>query len=216
MTSHNLVPSNHLLIGIPPANSCRFTIRHLNARALRPPPTPIRTHVLSEPHPPKLARTPGARLSIMASDEKQQDANLLKFFSVMELQGIPVVQQQPKLDLETYISHYRGRTRYDRLITIAKSSVVLCVDALVMALSEAESGNDLSRLQEVLELLGAASPEKIPPTFDEAYMDSRRSAIKAETQRLERELKGYKNNLIKESIRVSPVLLGLAPRTGPR
>jgi COP9 signalosome complex subunit 1 len=38
---------------------------------------------------------------------------------------------------------------------------------------------------------------------DPAWMERKDKQNKAETTRLEHELKGYKNNLIKESIRVS-------------
>ena len=38
---------------------------------------------------------------------------------------------------------------------------------------------------------------------DLAWMEKKEKQNKAETTRLEHELKGYKNNLIKESIRVS-------------
>ena len=38
---------------------------------------------------------------------------------------------------------------------------------------------------------------------DPAWMEKKDKQNKAETTRLEHELKGYKNNLIKESIRVS-------------
>lgn len=37
---------------------------------------------------------------------------------------------------------------------------------------------------------------------DVAWVDKMTRQVKAETERLEAELKGYKNNLIKESIRV--------------
>lgn len=38
---------------------------------------------------------------------------------------------------------------------------------------------------------------------DLAWVDKMTKQVKSETDRLEAELKGYKNNLIKESIRVS-------------
>jgi len=38
---------------------------------------------------------------------------------------------------------------------------------------------------------------------DLGWVDTKRKQVKAETERLEHELKTYKNNLIKESIRVS-------------
>lgn len=40
-------------------------------------------------------------------------------------------------------------------------------------------------------------------SLDREWMEKKQRQMKAETDRLERELKGYKNNMIKESIRVS-------------
>lgn len=40
-------------------------------------------------------------------------------------------------------------------------------------------------------------------TVDTDWVESKQRQVAAETERLELELKGYKNNLIKESIRVS-------------
>jgi hypothetical protein len=47
---------------------------------------------------------------------------------------------------------------------------------------------------------------------DSAWMEKKDKQNRAETTRLEHELKGYKNNLIKESIRVS---LALHPSLPP-
>ena len=43
---------------------------------------------------------------------------------------------------------------------------------------------------------------------DLAWVDKMTRQVKVETDRLEAELKGYKNNLIKESIRVSDASAG--------
>lgn len=40
--------------------------------------------------------------------------------------------------------------------------------------------------------------------MDKAWIESTRKSNKDETKRLEAELRGYKHNLVKESIRVSP------------
>lgn len=139
----------------------------------------------------------------MASAGLHQSPNLLAFFTTMESRGLPIVREQPKLDLETYIANYTGRARHDRLLTVGKSSVHLCLEALKMAFREASEGNDIGRYREAWELLHLASPNDADATFDEALVEERKAAIKSETHRLEKELKGYKNNLIKESIRVS-------------
>lgn len=47
------------------------------------------------------------------------------------------------------------------------------------------------------------APEEPEAKQDQAWLKKTEQANRAEGQRLETELKGYKNNLIKESIRVS-------------
>lgn len=50
--------------------------------------------------------------------------------------------------------------------------------------------------------LAEVAPNESEATPDTEWVDRMRKVVKAETDRLEHELKGYKNNLIKESIRV--------------
>jgi COP9 signalosome complex subunit 1 len=51
-------------------------------------------------------------------------------------------------------------------------------------------------------LIRAAAPNEPEAIFDQAWVDKTDKANRTETHRLEVELKGYKNNLVKESIRV--------------
>ena len=51
-------------------------------------------------------------------------------------------------------------------------------------------------------------PEDPRATLDILWVDRTTKEVKLETDRLELELKGYKNNLIKESIRVRSPLMG--------
>lgn len=95
-----------------------------------------------------------------------------------------------------------GRTRFDRLIHIAKSCVPLCVDALKEAVREAKRGDDVSRYKEAWECIRLAAPNEMEARLDEEWVQNKEDANRKETARLESELKGYKNNLIKESIRV--------------
>ena len=106
-----------------------------------------------------------------------------------------------------------GRTRLDRLVLIGRSSVVLCVDALKAAVHEARKGRDTEAYQEVVELLHHVAPNEPEAAMDTMWIANTNRSNEAEKRRLEAELKGYKNNLIKESIRVrrrralrSPVL----------
>jgi len=89
------------------------------------------------------------------------------------------------------------------------------VDALKAAAAEAKRGRDPQRYREVVECLRIAAPDDPEANFDQAWLETTEQSNRAETFRLTAELKGYKNNLIKESVRVSlseslpPVLIAL-------
>lgn len=95
-----------------------------------------------------------------------------------------------------------GRTRFDRLFLIGRTSQTLCVDALKAAVAEAKRGKDPQRYQDAVECLCAAAPSEPEAVLDKSWINHIESSNKAHTHRLEAELKIYKNNLIKESIRV--------------
>jgi COP9 signalosome complex subunit 1 len=95
-----------------------------------------------------------------------------------------------------------GRTRLDRLLHIGVCSSFLGVEALKLAVREAKTGKDVRRYvdaQTHLETIGPDEPEAIR---DKSWIEWMDKQNQAETKRLEEELKGYKNNLVKESIRV--------------
>lgn len=104
---------------------------------------------------------------------------------------------------KTSNSHLPGRTRLDRLLLIGICSTVLGVEALKLGVREAKQGKDIRKyleLQNALEMIGPREPEA---QRDTVWMDRTDKGNQAEAQRLEAELKGYKQNLVKESIRVS-------------
>ncbi|KAI9816114.1 MAG: hypothetical protein M1826_001901 [Phylliscum demangeonii] len=107
----------------------------------------------------------------------------------------------PKFDLDTYIAGYVGRTRFDRLCLIGCRSAYLSVDALRAAVKEAKRGRDVGRYVVAVEALHTVAPQDRDGGRDEAWIAVIRRQVLLETERLELELKGYKNNLIKESIR---------------
>lgn len=129
-------------------------------------------------------------------------------FDEMSLQGGTIVQEIPKLDLELYIQNYRGRTRFERLLTIGRCCVPLCIEALKAAIAEAKDGKDVSRYKEVVDLLKTAAPGDPDAKFDQTWVDRTSRDNRAVTHQLESQLKGYKNNLIKESIRMGNEDLG--------
>lgn len=73
-----------------------------------------------------------------------------------------------------------------------------------MAVIEAKRGSDLRHYHEAVTLLKRVSKNKsFESLLDPIWAAQQEKKNAAETARLEGELKGYKNNLIKESIRVS-------------
>ena len=65
----------------------------------------------------------------------------------------------------------------------------------------------MSRYEQAVSALAEAAHGDVDAIPDTAWTERTRKRVKAETDKMEMELKGYKNNLIKESIRVkSPAL----------
>ncbi|KAK2741879.1 hypothetical protein FQN57_005438 [Myotisia sp. PD_48] len=119
-----------------------------------------------------------------------------------------IIDEPPKFDLEAYISNYSGRTRFIRLYFIGRCSTHLSTEALKMAVAEAKSGTDTRFYDKAVQALQRASPSETEAVLDREWIVQTTNKAKAETERLERELKGYKNNLIKESIRMGNEDLG--------
>ncbi|KAI1809970.1 PCI-domain-containing protein [Poronia punctata] len=138
----------------------------------------------------------------------QQQENIEKFFAARVAEGGVVVRNAPRFDLDLYISNYRGRTRFERLLLIGRCSVPLCIDALKAAAREAKKGKDLQRYNDVCELLQAVCPDDAESQFDTNWAAATERTNIATTRQLEGELKGYKNNLVKESIRIAHRELG--------
>lgn len=79
----------------------------------------------------------------------------------------------------------------------------LCVEALKAAVKEAKQGSDIERYKEAWDCIRIAAPNEPEAVLDQQWIDKTDLQNTTEFQRLDGELKGYKNNLIKESIRVS-------------
>ncbi|KAJ9410107.1 hypothetical protein DTO045G8_2100 [Paecilomyces variotii] len=123
-------------------------------------------------------------------------------------QGRIKVDEPPKFDLESYITNYSGRTKFDRLFLIGTCSTYLSTEALKAAVTDAKSGKDVSRYERAVRALAEVAPNESEAVLDTEWVDRTQKLVKAETDRLEHELKGYKNNLIKESIRMGNEDLG--------
>ena len=100
-----------------------------------------------------------------------------------------------------------GRTRYSRLRLIGTSSTYLCLEALKSAVIEAKKGKDVGRYEIAVSTLAEAAPGDSYATLDTAWVERTKHAVKVETDKIELELRGYKNNLIKESIRVRSLFI---------
>ena len=72
-----------------------------------------------------------------------------------------------------------------------------------MAIAEAKKGKDTSAYLKVVECLHNILPNDPMGIPDLGWVEQKNRLVKQETEKLEHELKAYKNNLIKESIRVS-------------
>jgi COP9 signalosome complex subunit 1 len=135
--------------------------------------------------------------------------------------GAPLTRTDPpKFDLESYISNYGGRkslrshhnattrvnslagfTRSDRLHHIGSHSPYFAVDAYRMAIMEAKKGKNVDLYTTLVEDLSEIAPKDPAASLDTAWVEKKTRETTQEQDRLEHELKSYKNNLIKESIR---------------
>ncbi|KAL2444227.1 COP9 signalosome complex subunit 1 [Exophiala dermatitidis] len=119
------------------------------------------------------------------------------------------VHETPNFELPSYIANYKGRTVFRRLHLIASCSIPLQEEAARMAVAEAKKGSDVRNYHEAVALLKKASRGKnVDNLVDPVWAAQQEKRNAAETARLENELKGYKNNLIKESIRMGNEDLG--------
>lgn len=98
---------------------------------------------------------------------------------------------------------YPGLTRLSRLHLIGTSSRYLGQEALHLAIAEAQQGRNVSTYLDLAQQLHSLYPSDPLGRADQDWVDAKTRQIAAESEKLENELKGYKNNLIKESIRVS-------------
>ncbi|KAI9738137.1 MAG: hypothetical protein M1818_005566 [Claussenomyces sp. TS43310] len=129
-------------------------------------------------------------------------------FEQVRKNGDVVVAGTPKLDIDLYLQNYSGSTRFERLEFIGTHSVALSVEALKAAVIEAKKGRDWNNYKSALDKLRSIAPDEPEAIYDIAWGESTTKRNLAETDRLEAQLKAYKNNLIKESVRMGNEDLG--------
>ncbi|KAK5173319.1 uncharacterized protein LTR77_002000 [Saxophila tyrrhenica] len=107
----------------------------------------------------------------------------------------------PTFDLDTYANNYQGALLPIRLAHISTHCPSLSRHALSSAIDAAKQGKDVqlyARLHDIADRLGFADLAKM----DTAWASKQEEANRRELSRLEGELRGYKNNMIRESIRM--------------
>ncbi|XP_048847870.1 COP9 signalosome complex subunit 1 isoform X1 [Brienomyrus brachyistius] len=126
---------------------------------------------------------------------------------------INYVVENPTVDLEQYASCYTGLMRIERLQYIADHCPQLRAEALRMALSFVQRTFNVDVYEEVHRKLVEATRESQgvpdatpegavePPALDTAWVESTRKKAMLKLEKLDTDLKNYKGNSIKESIR---------------
>ena len=100
------------------------------------------------------------------------------------------------------MSVYIGRTQIDRLIHISTHSPPLAIEGLKLATKLLKQTQDVPRFRLALDILRKLSPEDAEAAQDDAWIEKTSRKVSSDTERIEADLKSYKHNLIKESIRV--------------
>ncbi|CCG83100.1 putative COP9 signalosome subunit 1 [Taphrina deformans PYCC 5710] len=102
--------------------------------------------------------------------------------------------------LDIYISAYSGITKVRRLLHIAEHFDALRIPAYKLALSTLEAESlDTATYEVIMEKLKSCDSSE---QLDTTWLRTSSKKATAITDKLEQELKAYKNNLIKESIRM--------------
>ncbi|CAG9855864.1 unnamed protein product [Phyllotreta striolata] len=122
------------------------------------------------------------------------------------------IVENPTLDLEVYANSYVGLAKLYRLIYIIDHCPSLKLEALKMAISYAMTTFNVNLYQVLHQKLAeittavnvpdvAASTCQDIPTIDNSWMESKSKRAALKLEKLDNDLKNYKSNSIKESIR---------------
>ncbi|XP_018496306.1 COP9 signalosome complex subunit 1 [Galendromus occidentalis] len=119
----------------------------------------------------------------------------------------------PTFELEMYAAQYTGLAKLNRLLFIADRCPPMRIEALRLALDHVMGTLNVNKYQEVFrklcDALQAANAQGVPdvadtyelPQVDAHWVDSRLKQVALKTEKLDNDLKNYKANSIKESIR---------------
>ncbi|KAG8181259.1 hypothetical protein JTE90_013030 [Oedothorax gibbosus] len=122
------------------------------------------------------------------------------------------IVENPTLDLEAYITNYTGLAKLYRLIYIADHCPALRIEALKMALSYVQTTYNFSMYRMMhRKLLDAAGNSNLPDVtgglnagivpLDTQWIETKSKKAALKLEKLDTDLKNYKSNSIKESIR---------------
>ncbi|KAL1128949.1 hypothetical protein AAG570_013483 [Ranatra chinensis] len=120
--------------------------------------------------------------------------------------------ENPTLDLEIYANSYTGLARLYRLMYIADHCPVLRVEALKMAITYVMNTFNVNLYQQLHKKLqqcvsGMSLPDVASggsqdvPSFDQTWVENKTKKAALKLEKLDSDLKNYKSNSIKESIR---------------
>lgn len=104
--------------------------------------------------------------------------------------------------LQSFADSIAGHTRIDRLHHIGSHSPYLALDAYSLAITEAKQGKNVNLYLQLVNEASSIVPQDPIALTDTVWAEKKTQENQREQDRLEHELKSYKNNLIKESIRV--------------
>lgn len=116
------------------------------------------------------------------------------------------IVENTTLDLDSYAKQYEGIARLNRLIFIADHCPTLKVEALRMALAYVQTAHDTSLYQQIhrrLQEIPSTLPDAVAnlPPLDNQWIEMTIKKGQLKLEKLDTDLKNYKSNSIKESIR---------------
>jgi len=119
------------------------------------------------------------------------------------------IVENPTLDIDTYASLYKGLVKLQRLLFIAKHCPSYATDALRMCASAVKNTFNTELYREIMTKLADSISEEegnsgVPgqqPELDNHWIETTNKKAQLKLDKLDQDLKTYKHNSIKESIR---------------
>jgi len=121
----------------------------------------------------------------------------------------PYIVENPTLDMESYAASYQGMAKLSRLVYIADHCPSMRIDALKMAIVAVQDTFNVSMYQlmhrKLQEAVVSLTPGQILalelPSYDSTWVEGKTKKAALKIEKLDNDLKNYKANSIKESIR---------------